>query len=359
MAPWRVGEDKQQAGGKGGMAKKRLLIIEDDVDVQEMLAVYFESLGYEVLLATEGAEGIALARSKFPNLILLDVMLPDMDGFDTCKALRTSTLTKYIPITFLTQRDARADKVAGLELGADDYVTKPFDMEELRLRVQGSIRRATRDHLHEPRTGLPTGPMIRAELTRRAGQDGWHFLDVTIEGFKALREAYSFMASDAALELAVQVLAEVVSEMGTPDDFVGTPEEARFVVFTQAKDVDALSRALKDRFAERAKSLYNFMDAERGYILVNPGGPDERREALMALDVRPLNTASPEPALDEPPAEAATPEAGGSAPEAEAATPKAGGSAPEAEGSVPEAAPPADKAEPAPPPHPETGQAAC
>src|SRR5690554_5286235 len=171
MAPWRVGEDKQQAGGKGGMAKKRLLIIEDDVDVQEMLAVYFESLGYEVLLATEGAEGIALARSKFPNLILLDVMLPDMDGFDTCKALRTSTLTKYIPITFLTQRDARADKVAGLELGADDYVTKPFDMEELRLRVQGSIRRATRDHLHEPRTGLPTGPMIRAELTRRAGQD--------------------------------------------------------------------------------------------------------------------------------------------------------------------------------------------
>ncbi|WP_162909187.1 response regulator [Aggregatilinea lenta] len=270
------------------MGKKRLLIIEDDIDVQEMLTVYFEGQDYEVLHASEGAEGIAISRSKFPNLILLDVMLPDMDGFDVCRALRTTTLTKYIPITFLTQRDARADKVAGLELGADDYVTKPFDMEELRLRVQSSIRRATRDHLHEPRTGLPTGPMIRAELTRLSGQAGWHFLDAEIENFKELREAYSFMAADAALELAVQVITEVVSQMGTPDDFVGTPEEARFVVFTHTADADTFTAALRERFSERAKSLYNFMDAERGYVVLNAGTPDERHESLVRLEVRPL-----------------------------------------------------------------------
>uniref|UniRef100_UPI002C1AF2BA response regulator transcription factor n=1 Tax=Aggregatilinea sp. TaxID=2806333 RepID=UPI002C1AF2BA len=270
------------------MAKKRLLIIEDDIDVQEMLTVYFESQDYEVIHASEGAEGIALSRSKFPNLILLDVMLPDMDGFDVCRVLRTTTLTKYIPITFLTQRDARADKVAGLELGADDYVTKPFDMEELRLRVQSSIRRATRDHLHEPRTGLPTGPMIRAELSRLSGQPGWHFLDAEIEGFKALREAYSFMATDAALELAVQIITEVVGQMGTPDDFVGTPEEARFVLFTHAADVDEFTSTLRTRFAERSKTLYNFMDAERGYVLLNEGTPEERREPLVSLEVRPL-----------------------------------------------------------------------
>src|SRR3954467_12935237 len=103
------------------MSEKRLLGIEDDVDVAEMLVVYFTSQNYEVLNATSGAEGIAMARAKFPNLILLDIMLPDMDGFDVCRSLRTTTLTKYIPITFLTQRDARADKVAGLQLGADDY----------------------------------------------------------------------------------------------------------------------------------------------------------------------------------------------------------------------------------------------
>src|SRR5439155_23212763 len=115
--------------------KKRLLIIEDDVDVAEMLVVYFTGQGYEVFNAITGSEGIATARAKFPNLILLDIMLPDMDGFDVCKSLRTTMLTRNIPITFLTQRDSRADKVAGLELGADDYVTKPFDVEELRLRI--------------------------------------------------------------------------------------------------------------------------------------------------------------------------------------------------------------------------------
>src|SRR5258708_1783368 len=137
------------------MSKKRLLVIEDDMDVAEMLIHYFTSQGYEVINAMTGGEGIAIARSKFPNLILLDVMLPDMDGFDVCKVLRTTTLTKYIPITFLTQRDNRADKVAGLEFGADDYVTNPFDVEELRLRIQGSLRRPTRAALQAPRTRVP------------------------------------------------------------------------------------------------------------------------------------------------------------------------------------------------------------
>ncbi len=268
------------------MTQKRLLIIEDDVDVSEMLTAYFESQGYEVFHAEEGVEGIALSRSKFPNLILLDVMLPDMDGFDVCHALRTTTLTKYIPITFLTQRDARADKIAGLELGADDYVTKPFDIDELRLRIQGSIRRATRDHLHEARTGLPSGPMILAEVNSLAGKTGWHDLDITLTGFSAFREVYSFIAADEALGLAVQVMTETVNQLGTPNDFIGTPEEAHFVIFTHTAQIDPFVKALVERFSERVKTLYNFTDAERGYVVINPGTPGERHEALMSLKVR-------------------------------------------------------------------------
>lgn len=268
------------------MPKKRLLIIEDDIDVSEMLTAYFTSLGYEVFLAEEGIEGIALSRSKLPNLILLDIMLPDMDGFDVCRELRITTRTKYIPITFLTQRDARADKVSGLELGADDYITKPFDIEELRLRVQGSIRRATRDHLHESRTGLPTGPLIRSELEALSGQSGWYHLQVTVGGFNTFREVYSFLAADESLGLAAQVLVEVISELGTPQDFIGTPDEAEFVIFTHTADPDTLSRVLVERFGERVKSLYNFMDAERGYVVVNPGTDEERHEPLMSLSVK-------------------------------------------------------------------------
>jgi CheY-like chemotaxis protein len=275
------------------MSKKRLLIIEDDVDVSEMLTTYFESQGYEVLHAEEGADGIALGRSKLPNLILLDVMLPDMDGFDVCRALRTTTLTKYIPITFLTQRDARADKVAGLELGADDYVTKPFDIEELRLRVQGSIRRASRDHLHEPRTGLPSGPMVQSELRQlQTRASGWHYLEIAINGFSTFREVYGFLTADEALSLVAQVMTEVVTVMGTPNDFIGIAEEARFVVFTHAGDADPIAAALVERFSERVKTLYNFTDADRGYLVVNPDTENERHEPLMSLKVERLKPES-------------------------------------------------------------------
>ncbi|MBN1679527.1 MAG: response regulator transcription factor [Anaerolineae bacterium] len=268
------------------MPKKRLLIIEDDIDVAEMLVTYFEAQGFEVINAQEGAEGIALSRAKFPNLILLDVMLPDMDGFDVCKTLRTTTLTKYIPITFLTQRDNRADKVAGLELGADDYVTKPFDVEELRLRIQGSIRRATRDHLHEARTGLPSGPLIKAVLDELVADPGWHYLDVMLRGFTTFREVYSFLPADEALGLAAQTLTEAVITHGTPHDFIGTPDEAHFVVLTFAHDIDSLIAAVTEQFAEQVKTVYNFVDAERGYILLHPNTDSERQEPLMSLDIQ-------------------------------------------------------------------------
>jgi CheY-like chemotaxis protein len=268
------------------MPKKRLLIIEDDVDVSEMLVTFFEAQGYEVFHAEEGAEGIAISRSKFPNLVLLDVMLPDMDGFDVCKALRTTTLTRYIPITFLTQRDARADKVAGLELGADDYVTKPFDIEELRLRVQGSIRRASRDHLHESRTGLPSGPMVNAEHNRLLEKEGWHHLDILVSGFSAFREAYGFISADEALGFTAGVLTSVIGELGTPNDFIGTPEEAHFVIFTYTPNVETFVTTLTERFAERVKTIYNFVDAERGYILIKPDTDEQRQEPLMSLKIK-------------------------------------------------------------------------
>src|SRR5258706_7812903 len=185
--------------GSQVMSKRRLLVIEDDIDVAEMLVVYFSGQGYEVLNAITGKDGISMARSKFPNLILLDVMLPDMDGFDVCKVLRTTTLTKFIPITFLTQRDARADKVAGLELGADDYVTKPFDVEELRLRIQGSIRRASREQLHDPRTGLPTSALVNDMREGLMKKPNFTQLNVQLMGLKEFRENYGFMAADEAL----------------------------------------------------------------------------------------------------------------------------------------------------------------
>jgi DNA-binding response OmpR family regulator len=288
------------------MPKKRLLAIEDDNDVAEMLYVYFVSQGYEVLNALTGGDGVTMARAKSPNLILLDIMLPDMDGFDVCKTLRTTALTRHIPIIFLTQRDRRADKVTGLELGADDYVTKPFDVDELRLRVQGSLRRASREMLTDPRTGLPTSALVDEMYRSLQFRDGWTHLKVDIEGFTAFRDTYGFLTADEVLTFAGQVFAETLTAYGTKEDFAGTWAEGRFVIYSFLPDLNPLVEMLAARFAEGAQKFYNFADKERGYIIINEAHDDEQFIPLMNFKfieveakpaLAPVNKAANEPVL--------------------------------------------------------------
>lgn len=265
------------------MAKTRILVIEDDFDVAEMLLMYFGANQFEIFHAEDGNIGIDMARTHFPNLILLDVMLPHMDGYEVCRKLREASLTKYIPIIFLTQRDERADRVKGLELGADDYITKPFDVDELRLRVQGSIRRATRASLHEPRTGLPTGALIDDEIARRE-EEGQTYNEIRlgIDHFSAYQDVYSFLAADEAFAFAARCVQEIVSVQGTPNDFVGISEN-HFVILTHADQADALEDHIKSQFAEGIRSFYNFVDVDRGGVILNPGTSEEKLVPLMML----------------------------------------------------------------------------
>ena len=148
------------------MGQGRILVVEDDLDISKMLRIYFDSQGYEVLVAPRGYEALEICRRKLPNVVVLDIQLPDIDGYEICRQLRSNTRTSYVPIIFLTQKDERSDKIAGLELGADDYITKPFDIEELKLRVEGAIRRSRREALTHPVTNLPAGKLIEEELKR-------------------------------------------------------------------------------------------------------------------------------------------------------------------------------------------------
>lgn len=116
-----------------------ILIVEDEQSIVDILAFNLKKEGYEILEATDGAQGLEMAISSNPDLILLDLMLPKMDGFAVCKELRSRGMA--VPIVMLTAREDEEDKVMGLELGADDYITKPFSMRELQARVRANIRR--------------------------------------------------------------------------------------------------------------------------------------------------------------------------------------------------------------------------
>jgi len=125
------------------MARRKILIIEDDRDIVEMVEYNLREEGYATVSALNGEEGVNLARSERPDLIILDIMLPIVDGFEVCRTLKSDNTTSHIPIIILSAKSQETDKVVGLELGADDYITKPFSPRELIARIRAIMRRGT------------------------------------------------------------------------------------------------------------------------------------------------------------------------------------------------------------------------
>ena len=144
------------------MDKKKILVVEDEKAISDILVFNLQREGYDTLAAYDGAEGLRCALEEAPDLILLDVMLPEMDGFEVCRRVRAE---KDTPIIMLTAREEETDKVMGLELGADDYITKPFSMRELMARVKANMRRTYAGEDRE-KAEAPSGGGLRVSRKR-------------------------------------------------------------------------------------------------------------------------------------------------------------------------------------------------
>jgi len=248
------------------MGNARLLVVEDDIDIANMLKIYFSGLQFDVDIATRGSDALEKTKQVLPHLIVLDIMLPDIDGYEVCRTLRTSTRTSHIPVIFLTQKDERSDKLQGLELGADDYITKPFDIEELKLRVTGAIRRSERESLTDPRSGLPAGRLIEEQLRRIIREKNWALLDIRVNHFEPFKDVYGFVAGDDVLRFTAMMIGEVVDEMGTTSDFIGHAGGDNFIIITTEEASGKIRERLKERFAAEVLSHYNFIDRQQGFI---------------------------------------------------------------------------------------------
>jgi diguanylate cyclase (GGDEF)-like protein len=276
---------KHKDTGEAQMSKSRLLIVEDDFDISNMLRIYFTGQNYEVDVAPRGSAALEKTRHNLPHLIVLDIMLPDIDGFEVCRILRTNTRTSHVPIIFLTQKDERSDKLQGLELGADDYITKPFDIEELKLRVQRAITRSEQQSLTDPRSGLPSGRLIEEQLRRIIRQQNWALIDIRINQFEPFKDLYGFVAGDDVLRFTAMMIGELLDELGTPNDFVGHAGGDNFIVITTEEASKAIRQRIKARFTEEVLSHYSFMDREQGFITTINQNGQAQQIPLMTLSV--------------------------------------------------------------------------
>lgn len=246
------------------MDKNRLLIVEDDSDTANMLKFYFKSQGYEVCVASCGSEALEICQKASPDLVILDIRLPDIDGYEVFHRLRAQARTSETPIIFLSRKKERKDKISGLEMGAVDYIIKPFDLKELHLRVRNALRRASFHSLVSPITGLSGEELCSekiASLLKKPVQD-WAILAIYLENLLSFRENYGFVASFDMLRAVGLLIQQVMEELGRGEDFIGHPQEDIFIIITYPDQAKSLKKTLIPRLEEKISYFYPVRDRE-------------------------------------------------------------------------------------------------
>jgi DNA-binding response OmpR family regulator len=250
-------------------AKSKILIVEDDLDVADMLNAYFRVQGYEVFTVNWGEDGVRAATTARPDLIILDIRLPDIDGYEVARRLRSDRKTNTIPIIFLTEKRDRADRLHGLELGADDYITKPFDVQELRLRVRNAMRRSSQDTLTNPVTGLPEGVVVDEHLNECLGKDNWGLVLTSLENLDTFRELYGFVASDDVLRAVSLMIQNAMREAGTPENFLGHLTTAEFLLMVEPGSAVTMDERIHTRLEQSLDYFYPIKDRDEKTVHKN------------------------------------------------------------------------------------------
>ena len=244
-------------------AKSKILIVEDDLDVAEMLNAYFRVQGYEVFTVNWGEDGVRAAQTVLPDLLILDIRLPDIDGYEVARRVRTDRRTNEIPIIFLTEKRERIDRLQGFEVGADDYITKPFDVQELRLRVRNALKRVSQGSLTNPVSGLPEGPLVEERLSEVIHKSGWALLHISINHLDSFREAYGFVASDDVLRAISLMIHNTMKETGSPEDFLGHMSPTDFAVVVSPSNLAPFQERIKSRLEQSLDYFYPIKDREQ------------------------------------------------------------------------------------------------
>jgi diguanylate cyclase (GGDEF)-like protein len=265
-------ERGSEAGGE------RLLVVDDDPFIARLLEIELAAAGFQVRVANDGQQAIDLVREEAPDLVITDVMMPHVDGFELTRLLRQDPRTAHISVIILTARGLSADKLEGFAIGADDYIVKPFDTPELLARVRGVLRRSKEMRDESPLTGLPGNGRAQEEIETRvvSGQE-FALLLTDLDHFKAFNDHYGFPRGDEVIQSVANLLVEVAAEFAGEDAFVAHLGGDDFAVLIPPASASMVADTVVQRFDEQAPSFFTGEDAERGWIeVLNRRGEPQR-----------------------------------------------------------------------------------
>jgi diguanylate cyclase (GGDEF)-like protein len=248
---------------------QRILVVDDEPPIRDILKFQLENAGFIVSTAENGEEGLRQVLEDPPDLVLLDLMIPRKDGYEVCRQIKNGYGTRHIPVIILTARAELDEKLKGLENGANDYVTKPFSMPELLMRVRNVLAWSQSQREANPLTGLPGNVSIERELTQRIESGGgFAFLYSDIDNFKSFNDYYGYARGDEVIKRTARILTRAVAVAGSPGDFVGHIGGDDFVVMTSLQKADAVARKVVELFDSASREWFDAEDLERGYLRI-------------------------------------------------------------------------------------------
>ncbi len=265
-------------------AKARILIADDEPHIRRILQFLLEQEGFEVHMAEDGEEAWKAVASFQPDLVLLDVMMPRMDGFAVLEIVRAGFETARLPVILLTAKGEEQDKVRGLAGGANDYIVKPFNHDELLLRVTNLLEATRREREANPLTGLPGNRAIDREIQDRiaTGQE-FGFMYIDMDRFKSFNDKYGYSRGDRAISFLAGVLVGITQKYGSGKDFVGHVGGDDFVVVTTSQDAERLARRIIHEFDEGKEDLHEEEDFKNGYLEIESRNGQVERFPLVTL----------------------------------------------------------------------------
>jgi len=264
---------------------KKILLIDDSPFFRGQLKLSLNK-EYNVIEAGTGAEGLDMVKSEKPDLVLLDVVMPDYSGFEICRILRESESNNLMPIIMITSQDSQEDILVGLELGADDYVKKPFNERELLSRIRNIFRRIDRNRDANPLTGLHGNLEIQREMQSRISK-GLSFatIYVDLDNFKAYNDVYGFSNGDRIIICTADIIRDQVLLWGNQDDFVGHIGGDDFIVMTSLDKAVTMSEHIIAEFDEKVMGFYSDGDKERGYITTKNRKGETDTFSIMSISL--------------------------------------------------------------------------
>src|SRR3989338_1013277 len=267
------------------MRREKILTIDDDPDILDVLELTLSEL-YDVFQANNGIDGLKMVQQKNPDIIICDYMMPVMNGREFCKALKKDILLRHIPIIMLTGKGEVHDRIEGIEAGADDYIVKPFDPNELLARIKMILKRTVSSLDANPLSHLPGNTSIMEEFQRHIdANDTFAVGYADLDKFKIYNDIYGFEKGDEVIRETARILIRVAREVGGPGSFIGHIGGDDFVFIMDDDLIDKACQKIVDAFDKKVPSFYSKKDFGAGFISGKDRQGKEQKFGLLAVSI--------------------------------------------------------------------------